>query len=147
MNSNKFSSLIRQLGSYKDVRMFLSFVKSGAFIFGCILLALYFVIQGPVYNKNREKAYAAIDAKIADRQNITTEERIEIINKHLDAVPNYDFLMMTSLFGGMVCICYAAYKTINSQYTETRRTAEEEYTQQLIDFVSGERDEPPNKNE
>lgn len=147
MNSNKLSSLIKQLGSYKDVRIFLSFVKSGAFIFGCILLALYFVLQGPVYNKNMDKAYAAIDAEIADRQNITTEERIEIINKHLDAVPNYDFLMIASLFGGMVCICCAAYKTINFQSAETKRAAEEEYAQQLIEFVSGERDEPPNKNE
>lgn len=147
MNSNKFSSLIKRLGSYKDVRMFLSFVKSGAFIFGCILLALYFVIQGPVYNKNMDKAYAAIDAEVADRQNITTEEKVAIINKHLNAVPNYDFLAVASLFGGMVCIYYAAYKTINSQSTETKRTAKKEYAQQLIDFVSGERDEPPNKNE
>jgi hypothetical protein len=93
------------------------------------------------------KAYKAIDAEVAARRNVTTEEKIEIINKHLDAVPDYDFLMVASLFGGMGCICYAAYKTINSQSTETKRTAEEEYAQQLIDFVSGERDEPPNKNE
>lgn len=129
------------------MKSFLSLIKSGAFIFGCILLALYFVIQGPVYRKNMDKAYEAIDAEVAARRNITTEEKVAIINKHLDAVPDYDFLTVTSLFGGMGCICYAAYRTINSQGTETKRTTEEEYAQQLIEFVSGERDEPPNKNE
>jgi hypothetical protein len=146
MNSNKFSSLIRQLGSYKDVRIFLSFVKSGAFILGCVLLVLGFV-SDLIYDRNWDLAGQAAYEEIEEKNIIDPREKSEVISKHLGKVPDCSLLIAISFCGGISCFCYALYKSVKCKDQAFNEMSEEQYTQQLIDFVSGERDEPPNKNE
>lgn len=137
------TSFFKQAIQSKELKAFLSFLKSGAFILGCFLLALFFIIQGPVHNKNMNKAYEAIDEEISDRRNITAEEKVEIIDKHLANVPNYDSLAAVLLFGGMGCICYAAYHVINSE-ADVPTQDNEKSSQDLVDFISGKNDDLPN---
>lgn len=143
MNSNKFSSLIRQLGSYKDVRMFLSFVKSGAFILGCVLLALC-LVSNLIYDRNWDLACQAAYEEIEDKNIIDPREKSEVMNKHLGSVPDYSLLIAISFCGGISCFCYALYKSIKYKDQTFNEMSEEQYTQQLIDFISGKQDEPPN---
>lgn len=146
MNSNKFSSLIKQLGSYKDVRMFLSFVKSGAFILGCVLLVIC-LVSNLIYDRNWDLACQAAYEEIEEKNIIDPKEKSEVINKHLGRVPDYSSLIAISFCGGISCFCYALYKSVKCKDQTFNEMSEKQYTQQLIDFASGERDEPPNKNE
>lgn len=135
--------IFKQMIQSKEAKAFLSFIKSGAFILGCILLTLYFIIQGPVYNSNMNKAYEAIDDEIASRRNVTVEEKVEIINRHIEGVPNYDFLSGILFLCGVGSICYAAYRVINLEDNNSIQD-KEKTVQDLEDFISGKRNDPPN---
>ena len=139
MNKETFKQMIQS----KEAKAFLSFIKSGSFILGCILLTLYFIIQGPVYDNNMNKAYEAIDNELASLRNVTIDEKVEIINRHLQDVPNYDFLAGILFLCGIGSVCYAAYRAINLEDNNSIQD-QEKTVQDLEDFISGKRNDSPN---
>lgn len=123
----------------KAVRLML---KSASFILGCVLVISAIVLIAI----DKQARSNAVEAAKKESEHISDpEKKVEILDRHLDKVPEHDGLIGIFWVVGLLCILNGASNAVKQAVkTEPTQNTEEAYAQRLSDFISGKNDDLPN---